>query len=233
MTNSKTLADAIAKFRSATTSAVNFHDPDLTNSAITRRRHQAVMQARSELLKALPPQPDAPKVNRATVLAGRAPKSADQVAMIQQEFSIVERLLAAGQPIEQIILNASPARLDAILAHAEILPSTLRSTDPTAVVEAVRGHVFDRLVETGDPNAVMARDAQLAHDRQVAWREVITGTIEGDRYGRGLAALHRTDPEGFEALAAVASDPVTAADTGERVRHLDRVFGIGVSTAGD
>lgn len=224
--NKQALVAAITKFREDTATAVQFQDPDFTNSAITRRRHEGVMQARAELLKALPAAPEAPKVNAQTVIAGRTLRTADQVAVAQQELGIVERLLAAGQPIEQIIHGASAARLDAILAHAEVLPAVLGSADPATVVAEVQARVFDRLIETGDPQAVIARDAQAQYDQQAAWREVVTDTIEGRQTGGGLTALFHSDSEGFDALMASNTDPVTNADTLATVAKLDRTFGV-------
>lgn len=231
--NKQALVAAIAKFRSDTATAVKFHDPDFTNNAITRRRHTGVMAARGELLKSLPAEPEAPKVTPATVLADRAPRTADQVAVAQHEFALVERLLASGQPVEALILGATPARLDAILAHAEVLPSTIGSADPAAVVASIQEQAFDRLLELGDPKATIAAEAQRQHDEQAAWREVIKDTIEGRETGAGTTALFNADPEGFELFAASNTDPVRDADTGERVRQLDRTFNVGApQTAG-
>lgn len=225
--NKQALVAAIAKYRTDTATAVKFHDPDFTNNAITRHRHQGVMAARGELLKSLPTQPEAPKVTPASVLADRAPRTADQVAVAQHEFALVERLLASGQPVEALILGATPARLDAILSHAEVLPSTLGATDPASVVADVQRQAFDRLIELGDPKATIAQEAQRQHDEQAAWREVIKDTIEGQETGAGLTALFGADREGFDLLRAADTDPVRDSDTGDRIRQLDRTFNVG------
>ncbi|GAA3020122.1 hypothetical protein [Microbacterium dextranolyticum] len=225
--NKSALVAAISKFRDDTATAVKFHDPDRTNSANTRRKHEGVMAARGELLKSLPAEPETPKVTPATVLADRAPRTADQVAVAQHEFALVERLLASGQPVEALILGATPARLDALLAHAEVLPSVLGSSDPASVVADVQRQAFDRLVELGDPKATIAQEAQRQHDEQAAWREVVKDTIEGRETGAGMTALFQSDREGFDALSAANTDPVRDSDTGERVRQLDRVFNVG------
>jgi hypothetical protein len=229
--NKQALVAAVAKFRADTATAVKFVNPDFTHNAITRHRHDGVMKARAELLKSLPAEPEAPKVNAGTVLAARAPRTADQVAVAQHEFAIVERLLASGQPITQVIRDATPARLDAVLAHVEVLPSVLGSSEPQKVVEGVHQQVFGRLVELGDPQAVIARDAQAQFDEQSAWRQVIADTIEGRETGGGLTALFNADSEGFEALMASNTDPVVNADTAEVVRKLDRTMGIGAAKA--
>jgi len=51
----------------------------------------------------------------------------------------------------------------------------------------------------------------------------------GDR--GGPQALFNADREGFDALQAANTDPVRHADTGERMRQLDRTFGIGMAKA--
>lgn len=107
-----------------------------------------------------------------------------------------------------------------------MLPSVLGSSDPAAVVEGIRQQVFGRLVESGHPQAVIARDAQAQFDEQAAWREVVKDTIEVRETGAGLTALFNADREGFDALQATNTDPVRDADTGERVRQLDRTFGV-------
>lgn len=55
--------------------AVKFVNPDFTHNALTRHRPDGMMKARAELLKSLPAEPEAPKVNAATVLAARAPRT--------------------------------------------------------------------------------------------------------------------------------------------------------------
>lgn len=231
--NKSALVAAIAKFRADTATAVKFADSDLTNSAITRRRHTGVMTARGELLKAMPAEPEAPKVNRASVIAGLTPTTADQIAVQARELGIVDRLIASGRTLAEVMHGASPERLAAIAANAEVMPEVLRSDDPAAVVAGIHEQVFDALVEAGHPQAVIARDAQAQFDEQAAWRAVIRDIIEGNATGGGLTALHRADSEGFQALMAANTDPVRDSDTGERIRQLDRTFGIGVAKAGD
>jgi len=225
--NTAALVAAIAKFRTDTASAVAFHDANLTNSATTHRRHEGVMKAGGERLAFRPAEPEARKVSPASVLADRAPRTADQVSVAPHEFALVEKLLASGQPVEALILGTNPARLDAILAHAEVLPAVLGSADPAAVVASIHEQAFERLVELGDEKGTAAQEAQRQHDEQAAWREVIKDTIEGHETGAGMTALFNADAEGFQALAAANTDPVRDADTGERVRQLDRTFNVG------
>ena len=231
--NKQALVASIAKFRADTATAVKFHDQDFTHNAITKRRHAGVMAARGELLKSIPAEPTAPGVSPASVVAGLTPTTADQVAVQARELGIVQKLLDAGQPIEQVIRGASPERLAAIAANAEVLPSTLGSSEPHKVIEGIHAQVFDALVESGHPQAVIARDAQAQFDEQAAWRAVVKETIEGQTTVEGLTALAQADLEGFKLLQEANTDPARDADTGERVRQLDRTFGIGVATAGD
>ncbi|MCK8608887.1 hypothetical protein [Agromyces sp. C10] len=225
--NKQALVAAVTKFRTDTASAVKFTDADLTASAITRHRHNKIMAARAELLKSVPAEPTAPTMTPAKVLADRAPRTADQVAVAQHEFGIVERLLAAGHPLEGVIRDATPARLDAILAQIEVIPAVLGAgQNAPEEVTRIHGQVFERLVEVGDAKATIARDAQRAYDEQAAWREVVVDAIEGRETGGGLTALFHADPEGFEALMASNTEPVANADTAEAVRKLDRTFGV-------
>lgn len=225
--NKQALVAAVAKFRADTATAVKFADPDFTHNAITKRRHTGVMAARGELLKAMPAEPEAPKVTRASVIAGLIPTTADQIAVQARELGIVDRLIASGRTLAEVMHGASPERLAAIAANAEVMPEVLRSDDPAAVVSGIHEQVFDALVEVGHPQAVIARDAQAQFDEQAAWREVIKDTIEGAETGAGLTALFKADHEGFESLMATNTEPVRDADTAVAVRKLDRVFGVG------
>lgn len=45
--NKQALVAAVAQFRADTAEAVQFHDPERTNSANTRRKHLGVMEARA------------------------------------------------------------------------------------------------------------------------------------------------------------------------------------------
>lgn len=229
--NKQALVAAVAKFRADTATAVKFTDPDFTHNAITRHRHNKVMAARAELLAVLPAEPEAPKATPASVVAALVPTTADAVAVQARELGIVQKLLDAGQPIEQVMQGASPERLAAIAANAEVLPSVLGSSEPQKVVEGIHERVFEALVESGHPQAIIARDAQAQYDEQAAWRQTITETIEGQETGGGLTALFNADSEGFEALMASNTEPVVNADTAETVRKLDRTLNVAPLTA--
>lgn len=225
--NRQALVASAAKFRADTPTAVKLHDAERTNSANTKRKHLGVMEARAELLKSLPAAPEVPKVNRASVIAALAPTTADAIAVQARELAIFERILSSGRVRAEVMQGASAERLAAIAANAEVLPAVLRSDDPASVVSGSHERVFEALVESGHPPAVIARDAQADFDAQAAWREVLKDTIESRETGGGMMALHRADSEGFAALMAANTEPVVNADTAEAVRKLDRTCGIG------
>ncbi|MEJ1088331.1 hypothetical protein WDU99_08380 [Microbacterium sp. Mu-80] len=229
--NKSALVAAITKFRADTATAVKLHDPERTNTANTKRKHLGVMEARAELLKSLPAEPEAPRANRASVIAGLTPTTADQVAVQARELGIVDRLIASGRTLAEVMRGASPERLAAIASNAEVMPEVLRSDDPVAVVASIHERVFEALVEVGHPQATIARDAQAQFDEQAAWREVVKDIIEGAQTGAGLTALFKADHEGFEALMASNTEPVVNADTAEAVRKLDQTFKVGPHAA--
>ena len=229
--NKSALVAAVSKFRADTATAVKFHDPERTNTANTKRKHLGVMEARAELLKSLPAEPEAPKINRASVIAGLTPTTAVQIAVQARELGIVDRLIASGRTLAEVMHGASPERLAAIASNAEVMPEVLRSDDPAAVVAGIHERVFEALVESGHPQAVIARDAQAQFDEQAAWREVTKDIIEGAQTGGGLTALFKADHEGFEALMASNAEPVVNADTAEAVRKLDQTFKLGPQAA--
>jgi len=229
--NKQALVAAVAQFRADTAKAVQFHDPERTNSANTRRKHLGVMDARAALLKVIPAEPTAPSLTPASVVAGLTPTTADAVAIQARELGIVQKLLDSGRVLEEVVRGASPERLAAIAANAEVLPEVLRSDDPASVVKGIHERVFEALVEVGHPQAVIARDAQAQFDEQSAWREVVKDTIEGRETGAGLTALFKADREGFDALMASNTDVVLNADTAQAVRKLDRTFNVAPQTA--
>lgn len=224
--NKEALVAAVTQFRADTAKAVQFHDPERTNSANTRRKHLGVMDARSALLKSLPAEPTAPTLTPASVVAGLTPATADAVAVQARELAIVDRLVASGRTLAEVMQGASPERLAAIAANAEVLPEVLRSNDPASVVKGIHEQVFEALVEAGHPQAVIAAEARRAFDEQSAWREVVKDTIEGRETGAGLTALFNADREGFDALMVANTDPVRDADTAAAVTKLDRTFNV-------
>lgn len=158
--NKSALVVAVAQFRADTAKAVQFHDPERTNSANTRRKHLGVMDARAALLKSMPGEATAPSLTPASVVAGLTPTTADAVAVQARELAIVDRLVASGRTLAEVMQGASPERLAAIAANAEVLPEVRRSNDPASVVEGIHEQVFEALVEAGHPQAVIAAEAQ-------------------------------------------------------------------------
>lgn len=67
-----------------------------------------------------------------------------------------------------MIRGASLERLAAIAANAEVLPSTLRSSEPHKIIEGIHAQVFHALVESGHPQAaspVMLRRSSTSKPR--------------------------------------------------------------------
>ncbi len=117
------------------------------------------MEARGALLNSIPAEPEAPYANRASVIAGLTPTTADQIAVQVRELGLLDRLIASGRTLAEVMHGATPERLAAIAANAEVMPEVLRLDDPAAVVAGIPEHVLDALVEVGHPQAVIARDA--------------------------------------------------------------------------
>ena len=224
--NTDKYQNAYAKFRTDLKAAVTKHDGDLTATANTKRRHEAVMAARGALIPSIPAEA---KVTRSRVdfLAGLTPKTADAVAVAQYEFGIVERLLGAGHPIEAVIRDASPARLQAISAYVETLPSVLGATEPAVVAAELRERVFEALADGGDATASIIRAEEQDVATQNAWRGFLVESLEGTGTIGGRTDLFAADPEGYKQVLATEAAQGTDVDVNDRVAKLDRVFGIG------
>ena len=211
----------MAQFRADTAKAVQFHDSERMNSANTRRKHLGVTEARATLLKSMPSEPTAPGVTPTSVVAGLNPTTTDAVAIQARELAIADRLVASGRPLAEVTHGASAERLAAIAANAanaanaEVFPDVLPADDPASVVKGIHDHVFEALVETGHPPAVIAQDAQAQFDEQAAWREGIKDSIEGRETGAGFTTLFNADREGIDALMTANTDPVRGAERGQ------------------
>lgn len=200
-TNTAPYVQAFKAFRQALSQAVDFTDPNYTNSAITRTRFERVMQARAALSDQIPAAKEADvDAQIAGVLDGLAPKNADEVALQEAEWRKVQALLDAGRSLEALVLSASPLRLAAIAQWIEVSPEALASSDPSGVVSEVRELVFGRLVEAGVPAAVQAHDVTADAARVSAWRDVLTESLEGSASLGSLSALARADMDGYQAL---------------------------------
>ncbi|CAL4859998.1 hypothetical protein [Microbacterium sp. MM2322] len=199
--NTAPYVEAFRRFRSSLAQAVDFTDPNFTNSAITRERFNRVMQARAGLVDLIPAASQAdPDTGVARVIDALAPKNADDVALQEAEARKVQILLGAGRSLEVLIKEASPLRLAAIAQWIEVSPEALGSADPAGVIAEVRELVFQQLVDAGVPEAVLERDVTLDAAVVAAWRDVLTEALEGAASLGALSRLARLDQRGYAAL---------------------------------
>lgn len=153
---------AFLTFRRSLAVAVDFQNPNYTNSAIHRKRIQRIMDARAALLNLIPTATEADAdAGIAKVLDGLAPKNADEVALQEAEWRKVTTLIRAGRSLEQIIFSADPLRLAAIAQWIEVSEDVLSDTAPEDAITEVRELAFQQLVEAGVPEAVRARDVKI------------------------------------------------------------------------
>ncbi|NQX11832.1 hypothetical protein HQQ80_09375 [Microbacteriaceae bacterium VKM Ac-2855] len=195
-----TYADAYRKYIQAVLAASVAHNPDLTEKADAKARLLLLDAARTELIAATPPAPANVGRNRAAYLDSLAPSTADAVVVLGNEQRKVSAILASGtQRIDQIISDASPSRLAAILDTVETLSSVLDAPRPADEAQALRERVFDQLAQIEAPGAQEAADADAATDRQQAWHAVLADGLAGRVGYDERAAIHQLDPEGYEA----------------------------------
>jgi hypothetical protein len=91
--------EAFAKFRASTKAAVEFQDPNWTNSAITRERIKRLKAARDELRKVTPLANNAGAADRTAknaILGRLRPTNADTVAVAANEWAKLSKLLDSG-----------------------------------------------------------------------------------------------------------------------------------------
>lgn len=82
-TNINPHAQAFQRFRTELAEAVKWSNPSYTNSAITRERACRVMEARKNLLGAIPDEETATGLTPAEYIDSLRPTTADQVAVAQ------------------------------------------------------------------------------------------------------------------------------------------------------
>ncbi|MBD8012808.1 hypothetical protein H9633_10920 [Microbacterium sp. Re1] len=192
---------AFLTFRRSVAQAVDYQNPNYTNSAIHRERFERLMQARAALSDRIPAAKDADSdAQIAEVLDGLAPKNADDVALQEAEWRKVQTLLAAGRSLEALIFAANPLRLAAIAQWIEVSPEALRSADPSGVIAEVRELVFQQLVERGVPAATRARDLTADANLVSAWRDLLIEALEGGSSLAAMSRVARLDPQGYAAL---------------------------------
>lgn len=153
MTNTN-YAETLRKFNADVKSAVSFHNPDFTNSAITRQRIELLQRARTQLASKLPAtRPANPVEERAEIFDRLRPGTADAVAVTLNEWSKVQRLLESGRNFANLIAQADERRLAAIVDQ---FPTSEFADTPEGdeIVAEVQELAFRRLVELGDLEAV-------------------------------------------------------------------------------
>lgn len=199
--NTAPFVQAFTTFRRSVAQAVDYQNPNYTNSALHRERFKQIMDARVALNDRIPAAKDADSdAQIAEVLDGLAPKNADEVALQEAEWRKVTALLAANRSLEQIIFGANPLRLAAIAQWIEVSPEALASVDPSGVIAEVRELVFQRLVEHGVPAATRVRDLTADANLVSAWRELLTEALEGAASLDAMSRVARLDPQGYAAL---------------------------------
>ncbi len=215
-------AQAFQRYRTELAESVKWSNPDYTNSGITRERVRRLMEARKNLLAAIPAEATATGPTPAEYIDSLRPTTADQVAVAQFEWGQAKAQLDSGRFLDQIIHAASPARLRAVAAYIDTLPDVVSSIAPDEVVAEVKSLVFDRLADAGDEGATQVRSAQQAVAAPNAWRRVLTEALEGQPSLSAQTELHQADPEGFAAMdrSEFASADI---DVDQRVQALDRV----------
>ncbi|TFC26875.1 hypothetical protein E3O25_10770 [Cryobacterium sp. TMT1-3] len=199
-----THAAAYRSSRLALAAALQFADNDLTIEAQARRRADMVTAARAQLTAATPAAP-ASRDRQAEVLASRAPRTADDIAIQNREREKVLALVGAGRSLVGIIDAADESRLAAIVDSIEILPEVLASGDSVGIAAELRGRAFDRLVGLGAADAADAAADDAQDARQAAWSQALTEAQTGEVSMGVRQAIHAVDREGY---AASFSDDV-------------------------
>ncbi|RIJ19410.1 hypothetical protein DZF97_00715 [Clavibacter nebraskensis] len=194
--NTTPFVAAYRDYATATDAAVRLTDPELTPDANGRRQAEALTAARGVLTTRTPPAPQTGADGRTAVLEARSPQNASDVALQGREREKVATLLQAGRPLPEIIAEASPLRVAAILDDWE----QLVQEDPSPQVAAaeLRDAVFARLVALGEPDAVRVASVEADTAQLDAWSRVLT-EVQGRAITMGTRqALKSADPEGYQ-----------------------------------
>jgi hypothetical protein len=225
--------EAFAKFRASTKAAVEFQDPNWTNSAITRERIKRLQTARDELRRTTPPANNAGAADRTAknaILGKLRPTDADTVAVTANEWAKLSKLLDSGRPVEGLLANASQSQLAAILDQ---LPTqfALEADDSVARTLELEDRIVDRLVDLGDPDALTYATAVEAAAYDTAWGQVLNETLtDGTASVGALSALHRVAPNEF--AATQEEDTFGATIRANTVRNLDAIATREAATSG-
>lgn len=125
--------------------------------------------------------------------------------MVQaRELGIVDRLVASGRTLAGVVHGASPERLAAIAANAEVMPEVLRSNDPAAAVAGIHEQVFDALAVSAARGIMSGMQAnarcRVCDEAHLLTRDGVM-SIHNDATGArcpgsvGTAPRKRTRPE--------------------------------------
>lgn len=189
-------ASAYAAARRAIRAAVDYADHDLTPAALNRRRAAMLHDALARLVAAVPV-PTTPTTTIADVLAARAPRTADDIALQGREREKVRALRDAGHPLATILADASQVRVAAILDDLDVMPEVQGEVDPAAAADWVRAAALARLAELDAPDAVAVTAQATEAARTTAWARALTAaqTREVDMETR--LAIRASDPDGY------------------------------------
>lgn len=195
MLNTTTYQTAYRKFQRALIEAARI-DPDLSTAGNQKRQREAIAKARADLLAAAPTPPEGPDPLD-VMLDELGAKTSEGLALQDREWAKVEKLLAGGKRLENIIANAEPRRLAAILDNLETYGPVMESFDPDGIIGEVRAHARNRLTERGQ-DIQEALEAKEERDQLQSWHDVLTKLADGHIHGPQRNALHAADRDGYD-----------------------------------
>lgn len=228
--NTKLYQNAYAQYRADLQQAAQWTHADYSHNGITRERARRIVEARKKLQAKIPGalQPETLADTRPKVLDGLAPKSADQVSLVQHDWGTVQAALTSGRSLQQVVVEATSAeRLAAIAANAEAWAYGQNTNDPAGVAADIRAMVYDRLVEIGYEPAVSANATNQQFAAHQAWHEVMTEALGTGQTLATVSGLHKADPDGYKAFATANADFDPSGDVGRTVAHIDGLVGSG------
>jgi hypothetical protein len=186
-------AAALRTHWTALNTAIRFTDPELTDEAVLRRQAAMVQTARASLAAATPAAPQTAAAARSDLLATRTRRGASE----GREREKVAALRQAGQTLPQVIAAAPAPRIDAILDSVEVLPEVLNASEPEVMATELRDAAFARLVELGEPDALLVVQAEAEDSAAGAWSRTLTEAPVGAVSIVTLTALRAADPAGY------------------------------------
>lgn len=185
---------AYLAYAATANAALTDRDRDLTETAQARRRAEAIQAARATLRASIPAAPAASGARQA-LLAARAPKTADEVALFAREREKVAALVAAGRPISEIVADASELRVAALADDLEV--TRARDSFEAADLEDA---LVGRLIDLEAPDAVAAEAEHQEAVTARAWAGILGAAADGlEIDGEHWTTLYQGDPEGYAA----------------------------------